>query len=268
PLVVTQHPQAGKRNLGMYRMQVFDKNTTGMHWHAHKGGAEHYRVAEKLGQRLPVSVAIGADPTCVYAATAPLPEDMDELFLAGYLRKKSVDIVKCITNDLYVPANAQYVLEGYVDSSERRAEGPFGDHSGFYSLAGEFPVFHVTCLTMRKNPIYHATIVGRPPMEDAFLGKATERLFLPIICSLFFVLAGLVAAMPWPYFAGIAIVAFLLVMEHRILSGARFERNKSGIFYCEQLRKCDFACRSSCITLTRLNDLTKEFEVIDCSSRM
>lgn len=230
PLVVTQHPQAGKRNLGMYRMQVFDKNTTGMHWHAHKGGAEHYRVAEKLGQRLPVSVAIGADPTCVYAATAPLPEDMDELFLAGYLRKKPVDIVKCITNDLNVPANAQYVLEGYVDPGERRVEGPFGDHTGFYSHAAEFPVFHVTCLTMRKNPIYHATVVGRPPTEDAFLGKATERLFLPIICSLFFVLAGLVAAMPWPYSAGIAIVAFLLVMEHRIVSGARFEKIDLAFF--------------------------------------
>ncbi|RLB42768.1 MAG: menaquinone biosynthesis decarboxylase [Deltaproteobacteria bacterium] len=181
PLVVTHHPQTGKRNMGMYRMQVFDRNTTGMHWHSHKGGAEHYRVAEKLGQRLAVSVAIGADPACVYAATAPLPEDMDELFLAGYLRKKPVDIVKCITNDVYVPANAQYVLEGYVEPGERKVEGPFGDHTGFYSLAGEFPVFHVTCLTMRKNPIYHATIVGRPPMEDAFLGKATERLFLPII---------------------------------------------------------------------------------------
>lgn len=181
PLVVTRHPITGKRNLGMYRMQVFDRNTTGMHWHAHKGGAEHYRIAENLGQRLPVSVAIGADPACVYAATAPLPEDMDELFLAGYLRKKPVDIVKCITNELYVPANAQYVLEGYVEPGERKIEGPFGDHTGFYSPAGEFPVFHVTCLTMRKNPIYHATIVGRPPMEDAFLGKVTERLFLPII---------------------------------------------------------------------------------------
>ncbi|MBW2026892.1 MAG: UbiD family decarboxylase, partial [Deltaproteobacteria bacterium] len=166
---------------GMYRLQVFDGNTTGMHWHAHKGGAEHYRVAERMGVRLPVSVAIGADPACVYAATAPLPEDMDEFLLAGYLRKRPVELVKCLTNDLCVPANAQYVLEGYVNPGERRTEGPFGDHTGFYSLAGEFPVFHVTCLTMRKDPIYHATVVGRPPMEDAFLGKATERLFLPII---------------------------------------------------------------------------------------
>ena len=181
PLVATQHPETSKRNLGMYRLQVFDGNTTGMHWHAHKGGAEHYRVAERMGVRLPVSVAIGADPACVYAATAPLPEDMDEFLLAGYLRKRPVELVKCLTNDLCVPANAQYVLEGYVNPGERRTEGPFGDHTGFYSLAGEFPVFHVTCLTMRKDPIYHATVVGRPPMEDAFLGKATERLFLPII---------------------------------------------------------------------------------------
>jgi len=181
PLVVTGHPDTGKRNLGMYRLQVFDRCTTGMHWHAHKGGAEHYRVAERMGVRLPVAVAIGSDPACIFAATAPLPEDMDEFMLAAYLRKKPVELVKCITNDLYVPANAQYVLEGYVEPGERRLEGPFGDHTGFYSLAAEFPVFHVTCLTMRKNPIYHATIVGRPPMEDAFLGKATERLFLPII---------------------------------------------------------------------------------------
>ena len=181
PIVITSHPKTGRRNVGMYRMQVYDKNTTGMHWHTHKGGAEHYRVAEQLGVRLPVSVAIGSDPACVYAATAPLPEDMDEFMLAGYLRKKPVELVKCITNDLYVPANAQYVLEGYVEPGERRMEGPFGDHTGFYSLAGQFPVFHVTCLTMRKDPIYHATIVGPPPMEDAYLGKVTERLFLPII---------------------------------------------------------------------------------------
>lgn len=181
PLVVTEHPKTGKRNLGMYRLQIFDRCTTGIHWHAHKGGAEHYRVAEKMGVRLPVAVAIGSDPACIYAATAPLPEDMDEFMLAGYLRKKPVELVKCITNDLHVPANAQYILEGYVEPGERRVEGPFGDHTGFYSLEREFPVFHVTCLTMRKSPIYHATIVGRPPMEDAFLGKATERLFLPII---------------------------------------------------------------------------------------
>ena len=181
PLVITKHPETGGRNLGMYRMQVFDRNTTGMHWHMHKGGAHHYRVAERLNRRLDVSVAIGPDPAVTYAATAPLPEDLDEFLLAGYLRKKPVELVKCVTNALEVPANSQLVIEGYVQPGERRREGPFGDHTGFYSLADDFPVFHVTCVTGRRQPVYPTTIVGRPPMEDAYLGKITERLFLPLI---------------------------------------------------------------------------------------
>jgi 4-hydroxy-3-polyprenylbenzoate decarboxylase len=180
-LVATSHPRTGKRNLGMYRLQIFDGQTTGMHWHAHKGGAQHYRVAEEMGVDLPVSVAIGPDPACTYAATAPMPDDMDEYLLAGYLRKRPVELVKCITNDLFVPANSQMVIEGFVRPHERKREGPFGDHTGFYSLADDYPVFHVTCLTHRRKPIYQATIVGRPPMEDGFLGKVTERLFLPLI---------------------------------------------------------------------------------------
>ncbi|MFZ0450671.1 MAG: menaquinone biosynthesis decarboxylase [Desulfatiglandaceae bacterium] len=181
PLVATRNPENGKRNLGMYRLQIFDKNTTGMHWHVHKGGAQHYRLAEETGVELPVSVAIGPDPAVTYAGTAPLPDDMDEFLLAGYIRKKPVELVKCITNDLLVPANAQYILEGYVNPAERRLEGPFGDHTGFYSLGDNYPLFHVTCMTRRENPIYHTTIVGPPPMEDAWLGKTTERLFLPFI---------------------------------------------------------------------------------------
>jgi 4-hydroxy-3-polyprenylbenzoate decarboxylase len=181
PLVITKDPENGKSNLGMYRLQIFDRNTTGMHWHAHKGGAQHYRLAEEMGVELPVAVAIGPDPAVTYAATAPLPDDMDEFLLAGYLRKKPVDLVRCVTNNLLVPANAQYILEGYVNPVERRTEGPFGDHTGFYSLADNYPLFHVTCMTRREKPIYHTTIVGPPPMEDAWLGKATERLFLPFI---------------------------------------------------------------------------------------
>ncbi|MBF0481686.1 MAG: menaquinone biosynthesis decarboxylase [Desulfovibrionaceae bacterium] len=181
PCVTTKNPETGKRNTGMYRMQVFDKNTTGMHWHRHKGGAYHYHVAEKLGQRLPVAVAIGPDPAVTYSATAPLPDDIDEFLLAGFLRGAPVELVKCKTVDLEVPANSQYVLEGYVDPGERRREGPFGDHTGYYSLADDYPVFHVTALTRREDPIYPATLVGPPPMEDCYMGKATERIFLPII---------------------------------------------------------------------------------------
>lgn len=181
PLVTTRHPQTGGRNLGMYRLQVFGPNETGMHWHTHKGGAQHFRVAESAGRRLEAAVAIGPDPAVTYAATAPLPEDLDEYLLAGYLRKKPVELVKCRTVDLEVPANAQIVLEGYVEPGERRTEGPFGDHTGYYSPADDYPVFHVTALTHQKTPIYQTTIVGRPPMEDAFLGQVTERLFLPLI---------------------------------------------------------------------------------------
>ncbi len=181
PVVFTKHPETGVRNVGMYRMQVYDRNTTGMHWHTHKGGAHHYRVAERLGQRLEVAVAIGPDPAMTYAATAPLPDDVDEVVFAGFLREAPVEMVRCKTVDLEVPASSQIVLEGYVEPGERRIEGPFGDHTGYYSLADEYPVFHVTCMTMRKRPIYPSTIVGQPPQEDCYMAKATERLFLPLI---------------------------------------------------------------------------------------
>ena len=181
PLVFTRHPETGIRNVGMYRIQVFDRNTTGMHWHTHKGGAHHYRVAERLGKSLEIAVAIGPDPAMTYAATAPLPEDMDEVVFAGFLREEPVELVKCLTVNLEVPASSQVVLEGFVEPGERKTEGPFGDHTGYYSLADEYPVFHVTCMTLRKEAIYPATIVGMPPQEDCYMAKATERLFLPLI---------------------------------------------------------------------------------------
>ncbi len=181
PMVFTEHPDTGARNCGMYRMHVYDEKTTGMHWHMHKDGAAHYRRAEELGQRLPVAVAIGSDPAVMYSATAPLPPDVDEMLLAGFLRKSAVELVKCETVPLEVPANSEIVLEGYCDPGERRMEGPFGDHTGYYSLVDEFPVFHITCMTMRRDAIYPATIVGKPPMEDCYMGKATERIFLPLI---------------------------------------------------------------------------------------
>jgi 4-hydroxy-3-polyprenylbenzoate decarboxylase len=181
PLVITRDPETGMRNIGTYRMQVYDRRTTGMHWQRHKGGAQHHRIAERMGKRLEVAVALGADPVLQYSATAPMPEGLDELMLAGVLGKRRIEMVKCRSVDLEVPANAQIVLEGYVEPGERRREGPFGDHTGFYSLADDFPVFHMTCLTMRKNPVYVTTVVGRPPMEDYYLGKASERIFLPLI---------------------------------------------------------------------------------------
>ena len=181
PFVITKDPETGARNVGMYRMQVYDGRTTGMHWQRHKGGAQHYRVAERLGRRLEVAVAIGPDPALAYAATAPMPEGLDELLLAGFLRRERVDLVKAVTVDLEVPANAQFVLEGYVEPGERRREGPFGDHTGFYSLADDFPVFHVTAITRRRRPVYLTTVVGVPPQEDAYLGLASERIFLPLI---------------------------------------------------------------------------------------
>lgn len=181
PLVITKNPETGKRNVGMYRMQVFDKKTTGMHWHRHKGGAYHYELAEKLGQRLEVAVAIGAEPATTYSATAPIPDEIDEFIFAGFLRQSPVELVKCKTVDLMVPAESQFVLEGYVDPAERRREGPFGDHTGYYSLADDYPVFHVTAVTHRKDAVYPATLVGPPPMEDCYMGKATERIFLPLI---------------------------------------------------------------------------------------
>lgn len=181
PLVFTRDPESGARNIGTYRMQIYDGRTTGMHWQRHKGGAQHYRVAERLGRRLPVAVALGADPALTYSATAPMPEGLDELMLAGFLRRDRVELVKCVTIDLEVPAHAQIVLEGYVEPGERRREGPFGDHTGFYSHPDDYPVFHVTCVTHRKNPVYLTTVVGIPPMEDYYLGKASERIFLPLI---------------------------------------------------------------------------------------
>src|SRR3954451_8046062 len=181
PLVFTKDPETGARNIGTYRMQGFAARSTGMHWQRHKGGAQHYRVAEKLKQRLPVAVALGPDPALAYSATAPMPEGLDELMLAGFLRRDRGDLVKCVTVDLEVPANAQIILEGYVEPGERRREGPFGDHTGFYSHADDYPVFHITCITRRRRPIYLTTVVGIPPMEDYYLGKASERIFLPLI---------------------------------------------------------------------------------------
>lgn len=179
PMVITEHPETHCRNMGMYRMQVVDKQTTGMHWHPGKTGDNHYEAYKKLGKRMPVSVAIGGDPANIFSATAPLPENIDEQMLTGFLRRKSVALVKCVTNDLEVPADADFVLEGYIDPQEDKfLEGPFGDHTGFYSLPDYFPKFHITCITHRKQAIYPATIVGIPPMEDAWIGKATERIFL------------------------------------------------------------------------------------------
>jgi len=182
PMVITKDPETNQRNVGMYRMQVYDDRTTGMHWQIHKDGAEHFRKLRKGGKgRLPVACVIGADPATMFSAACPLPGGMDELMLAGFLRKKSVELVKCKTIDLEVPADAEIVLEGYVEEGEMWLEGPFGDHTGFYSRAKDFPVFHITCMTHRKDPVYVATIVGRAPMEDNYIGKAIERIFLPMI---------------------------------------------------------------------------------------
>ena len=179
PCVHTKDPETGMRNVGMYRMQVFEKNVTGMHWHKHKTGARHYNEYKKAGKKMPVVVTLGGDPAYTYSATAPLPDNVDEYLLAGFLRKKRVEMVQCITQDLEVPADVDFVIEGYVDPDEELIwEGPFGDHTGFYSLADWYPRFHVTCITHRKNAVYPATIVGVPPMEDAWIGKATERIFL------------------------------------------------------------------------------------------
>lgn len=182
PLVFTKNPKTGKRNVGMYRLQVYDGQTTGMHWHIHKNGAENFRAHRELGKdRIEVAVAIGGDPVLTYAATAPLPRDVDEMVFAGLLREKSVEMVKCVSVDVEVPAHSEIVLEGYVMLDELRREGPFGDHTGYYSLADDYPVFHITCITHRKNPIYPSTIVGKPPMEDCYIAKATERIFLPFL---------------------------------------------------------------------------------------
>jgi 4-hydroxy-3-polyprenylbenzoate decarboxylase len=183
PMVFSKNPDTGKRNCGMYRMQVYDGRTTGMHWQTHKQGAEHYRRLVKEGQqkRMDVAVAIGSDPATMYSAILPLPPDLDEMMIAGFLRSKPVEMVKCETSDIEVPANSEIVLEGYVELGELRREGPFGDHTGFYSLEDDYPVFHITCITHRKDPIYATTIVGPPPMEDFYMGKAIERIFLPLM---------------------------------------------------------------------------------------
>lgn len=182
PVVHTRHPETGMRNVGMYRMQVFGPDKTGMHWHLHKNSAAHYREYKRLGQKMPVAVSLGGDPVYTYCATAPLPENIDEYMLAGFLRKRKVELVKCLNSDIEVPADADFIIEGYVDPAEDLIlEGPFGDHTGFYSLADYYPVFHVTCITHRKEAVYPTTIVGIPPQEDKWLGKATERIFLPLI---------------------------------------------------------------------------------------
>ncbi len=185
PLVVTRSLSTGKRNVGMYRMQVYDRKTTGMHWHIHKDGSNYFNEYRKAGIRMPVAVAIGADPAAIYAATAPMPRNIDEMILAGFIRQAPVTMTPCVTCDLEVPAESEFVLEGYVDPYELRREGPFGDHTGYYSLADDYPVFHVTAITHRRSPIYCATLVGRPPMEDCYLAKATERLFLPLLQTVF-----------------------------------------------------------------------------------
>ena len=179
PLVHTVDPESGVRNVGMYRMQVFSERSTGMHWHVHKTGEKHYRAYRRLGRRMPVAVCLGGDPAYAYAATAPMPDDLDEYLLAGFLRGRPVELVRCLTCDLRVPADCDFVIEGYVDPSEEKAvEGPFGDHTGFYSLEDLYPVFHVTAITRRRDAVYPATIVGVPPQEDAYIAKATERIFL------------------------------------------------------------------------------------------
>jgi 4-hydroxy-3-polyprenylbenzoate decarboxylase len=181
PCVVTKDPDTGERNGGMYRIQIYDNQTTGMHWQLQKVGARHGRRYYETGTRMPVSIFIGGDPMYPFAATAPLPDGLDEFLLAGYLRKKSVELVKCETNDLEVPANADFVIEGYVDPTEPlREEGPFGDHTGYYTLPEPYPVFHITAITHRKDAVYPATIVGIPPMEDFYIGGASVKLFLPI----------------------------------------------------------------------------------------
>ncbi|HKO05188.1 MAG TPA: menaquinone biosynthesis decarboxylase [Candidatus Acidoferrales bacterium] len=183
PLVITKNPETGKRNVGVYRMQVFDDRSTGMHWQTQKHGAEHFRRARsKFGAgKLEIAVAIGSDPATCLSGILPVPPDLDEFMFAGFLRREPVEVVACETVDLEVPANSEIVLEGYVDLNDLRLEGPFGDHTGFYSQEGDFPVFHITCITQRKNPVYLTTIVGPPPQEDFCMGHAVERIFLPVM---------------------------------------------------------------------------------------
>lgn len=181
PVVITKSLKTGRRNAGMYRLQVYDRNTTGMHWHIHKDGSHYFQEYREAGLKMPVAVSIGTDPATTYAATAPLPRGVDEILFSGFIRRKPVPVTKCLTVDLEVPAYSEFVLEGYVPPDEFRKEGPFGDHTGYYSLEDLYPVFHVTAITHRRNPVYPATIVGRPPMEDCYMAKATERIFLPLL---------------------------------------------------------------------------------------
>ncbi|MEI6560716.1 MAG: menaquinone biosynthesis decarboxylase [Verrucomicrobiota bacterium] len=181
PCVITQDPDTGERNVGMYRMQVYDDRSTGMHWQLQKVGARHGRRYYETGKRMPVAVILGGDPVYTFCATAPLPDGLDEFLMAGYLRRQSIELVKCETSDLEVPANADIVIEGYIDPVEPlRSEGPFGDHTGYYTLPEPYPVFHITAVTHRKNAVYPATVVGIPPMEDFYIGAASVKLFLPI----------------------------------------------------------------------------------------
>ncbi len=183
-LVMTRHPKTGQRNTGIYRLQVYDDMHTGMHIHPFHDGAAILREYERMNEKMPVAVAIGTDPVITYAASSPLPAAIDEMLFAGFLRNQPVELVKCQTVNLEVPAPAEIILEGYVDPKSRRIEGPFGDHTGFYSPAQEFPVFEVSCITHRRDPIYQTMVVGVPPMEDTYLGWATERIFLPLVKTL------------------------------------------------------------------------------------
>jgi 4-hydroxy-3-polyprenylbenzoate decarboxylase len=180
-LTHTAHPETGKRNLGLYRLQQHSRDTLGMHWQIHKDSTSHHAVAERLGQRLPVAVAFGCDPVVSYAASAPLPSDIDEYLFAGFLRGERVEMVECRTVPLRVPAHAQVVLEGYVEPGERQPEGPFGDHTGFYTPVEPFPVLHVECMTTQRDPVYHSIVTSKPPQEDGPIGHATERIFLPLL---------------------------------------------------------------------------------------
>lgn len=181
PMVFTRDAESGMLNCGMYRMQIYDATTSGMHWQIHKDGARHHRQHRAKGERIDVSVAVGGDPAAIFSSICPLPPDVNEMILAGLVRRKAVRMVKCKTNDVLVPAESEIVFEGYVEADELRREGPFGDHTGYYSLADDYPVFHLTHVTHRRDAIYPATIVGRPPMEDCYMGEAVEQLFLPVM---------------------------------------------------------------------------------------
>jgi 4-hydroxy-3-polyprenylbenzoate decarboxylase len=180
PCVHTRDPETGARNVGIYRMQVYDERTTAMHWQVHKVGARHGKVYYERGERMPVAVTLGGDPVYTFAATAPLPDGLDEILFAGFLRKKSVELVRCKTIDVHVPSDVDLVLEGYVQPGEMRPEGPFGDHTGFYTAVEDYPVFHLTAITHRRDAVYPTTIVGKPPMEDFYIGDAVVRIFLPV----------------------------------------------------------------------------------------